>query len=483
MSSFGGGQTLAPWTLPLEVDTGGFVGGLREAEGFAGAMFGRMTAGAQNFGRALSAAVLPAKIALKALAAGAAVFGGAVVAASAKASKANRVLARSFDIAGDSSAKALGDFNAFAAELSDIAGVGENTIKMVGSLGATLGGLGGRDLQQASAAAIGLAARYEHLGVTAEEAARLLARASRGDFGGFRKLGIDLDDLSSGQEKYNRVLQIGIKGLEDAEDRSLTTSGGLRRIGEAVNQLLVSFGKMLGLGDGLGEVFAKVATWIDRGTEAIEKFTPIFRGLIDDFKEFLGIGEFKDLLDVEQFKIQIKRIINFASAEVEILMMRVRAQLGEAVVGALSILPDFLGIDEKQAMKMTQAAGLGGMEVGRVEAIRRGAGERDAILVQQARERSRQQADQRGQEEKEREKRRSDFQDRFSFESALGVAPPKAGGGGVDSIQTAIGNLRRTAVGDPALKVAEDQLSEQKRTTMGIMEIKNLLGQRRVVVT
>ena len=85
-------------------------------------------------------------------------------------------------------------------------------------------GIEGKQLEEVSTAAIGLAAK---IGVGMETAMQLLIRASHGSTQRLKLYGITLDENATKQEKFKQLLQIGTEAMPLAEGKTKTLSGQL----------------------------------------------------------------------------------------------------------------------------------------------------------------------------------------------------------------------------------------------------------------
>ncbi len=253
---------------------------------------------------------------------------GAVAAASAPlatavvaAEKADTRLARSLKIVGDEGGETQQLVGGLADELSRLIVVSENQVKATATLGTTFG-LTGKELEQATASAIGLSEKFEHMGLTRERAMRLVGRASQGDFAGLKRLGIQVDDLSTGQEKFNRLLEIGRDGLRDGADRADTAAGGLKRLWNSAQGLATSVGKLVGF-TGKGSGFLEyLIGGVDTLTDKVDAIFEKTGSIKDRMIEFLGI-------DMMQFSTDtiiatLENVADAALVNIETLFLRMK---------------------------------------------------------------------------------------------------------------------------------------------------------------
>jgi len=97
-------------------------------------------------------------------------------------------------------------------------------------------------LEEATKAAIGLAARYR---IDLESAMMLVGRASQGQTQSLSRYGIVLNEGLSAQEKFNELLRIGAQSFRLAEAQTKTATGALEQMRNQVNELQEIFGAVL----------------------------------------------------------------------------------------------------------------------------------------------------------------------------------------------------------------------------------------------
>ncbi len=337
---------------------------------------------------------------------------------------ANRRLARSFDIAGDSAQGAVDDFNDFASELDQFTSLSENKLRKLGAIGATIGKLTGEDLKQATVAAVGLAARYEHVGLKAEQAQRMIARAANGDFSGFERLGIHIDENLSGMEKYNLVIAEGLKGLEDAEDQANTTTGGMRRLLGAVSELAATAGRLIGLDSQAGGFLELAIDGVERLTDWLESLQDTVDRTFEKVLRFFGF-DFGSAIGIDTIVAQVTNIGDSIITQIRVW----GGHASNAILEWINLLPD-------PVKEVLFGAGgdltAGGMAVD-VEGLERELDERQRRRLREAQEAQ-------DRRMREAEKSAKEFADQFRFNSGRGIGPDTDRTR--DTVQSVIGTFR-----------------------------------------
>jgi len=162
--------------------------------------------------------------------------------------------------------KSIAAFKAYAAEMQKLTIYGDeqiiNQMAYAKNLGVTTD-----KLQEATTAAIGLAARFR---IDLASAMMLVGRASQGQTQMLTRYGIIIDQTLSDTEKFNALLKIGAASFHLAEEEANTAEGTFTQFKKAVGDLAEVIGKPF------LETMAKDArnlkTHIEGTTEAIEKF-------------------------------------------------------------------------------------------------------------------------------------------------------------------------------------------------------------------
>ena len=156
--------------------------------------------------------------------------------------RAVRGLSDALNLLGKGGADAMRDMQQFASSIQKVTIYGDEAVLELMKMGASMGKLSGKELQDATKAAIGLAAAYK-IDVTA--AMRLVARARVGDTASLKRYGIVLGEGLTAQEKFNRILQIGARNFKLAEGETRTYSGAILQAKNAVGDLKEIIGKAL----------------------------------------------------------------------------------------------------------------------------------------------------------------------------------------------------------------------------------------------
>jgi len=188
----------------------------------------------------IKSSVLSLKGALGGLALGA--FSRQAVAAFAEQEGAERKLADALSVVGVNSKDALERHKAFASEIQKTTVIGDEAVLKMQALGASLGKLSGTQLDQATRAAIGFS---RALGIDAESAMTMVAKAAQGNFAALSRYGIVLNDSLSPQEKFNELLQIGAEKFSIAEGEAKTAAGQWAQLKNAMGDVSEQIGRTL----------------------------------------------------------------------------------------------------------------------------------------------------------------------------------------------------------------------------------------------
>jgi len=163
-------------------------------------------------------------------------------------------------------------------------------------MGASLGGLSGKPLQDTTKAVIGLQASIQKIDL--QTTMMLFAKAAAGDFATLSRYGIKLDASLSKQEKFNKLLEIGGEKFVLAEGRTKTYLGTVEQmkntlgdtkevIGEALMPTFLEWAKTVK--DCCDQNQDSISAWAKKTVAAV--------GLVkNSFKAFLGYMK-KDWID------------------------------------------------------------------------------------------------------------------------------------------------------------------------------------------
>lgn len=154
--------------------------------------------------------------------------------------KAVKSLTDALDLLGRGGRQNMADMQQFASSIQKITVHGDEAVLEIMTLGASIGKLSGEKLQQATKAAIGLSKAF---GMDLTASMKLVARAAVGDTASLTRYGIKLEQGLTSQEKFNRVLQIGVKNFKLAEGETSTFTGAIEQAKNAVGDLKEILGK------------------------------------------------------------------------------------------------------------------------------------------------------------------------------------------------------------------------------------------------
>ena len=128
----------------------------------------------------------------------------------------------------------------FASEIQRITTYGDEAVLELMAMGASMGRLSGRELEDATKAAIGLSQAY---GIELVGAMRLVARAAIGDTSSLTRYGIKLDETLTSQEKFNEVLRRGAEAFVLAGAEAQTATGRMTQFRNIVGDIKEEIGE------------------------------------------------------------------------------------------------------------------------------------------------------------------------------------------------------------------------------------------------
>ena len=167
-------------------------------------------------------------------------FAQSSVQAFAEEQKAVNQLGSALDLLGKKSD--LSGMLTFAAEIQSVTTVADDAAINLMKFGASIGGLSGDTLKQATVAAIGLSKAY---GMDLEAAMMLVSKAAAGNTAAMGRYGIVFKDGMTDAEKFNQVLEIGKQKFAMAEAETQTFSGKLAQLANAWGDAKESMGQYI----------------------------------------------------------------------------------------------------------------------------------------------------------------------------------------------------------------------------------------------
>ena len=195
-------------------------------------------------------------------------------------------------------ASQIGQMQKFASQIQNVTVIGDETILGMQKLGVTIAGLAGKELEDATVAAVGLS---KSLGIDVKSAMNLTARAAAGNTSTFSRYGVVFEKNSTAQERYNQVLELGNKGFAIARAEADTFGGSLQQLSNAWGDAKEQIGEYIANSPGFDKAI-KVSTVV------IQNF-----GLVMDIvwtKTALGLVSFwEDLKHV--FTVRIPAVWNW----------------------------------------------------------------------------------------------------------------------------------------------------------------------------
>lgn len=197
-------------------------------------------------------------------------FASSSIAAFGEQERVTRLLSDALAGLGKGGAAAVSDMEAFAAEIQKITTIGDEATLEIAALGASMGGLSGAGLKQATVAAIGFS---KALGMDTKGAMTLIAKAAQGNTDSFTRYGIVLDKNMTDQEKFQFILDKGAEGFKLAQGEADTFSG-------RVQQLSNSWGDFK---ETIGGVIANILPGLTTGFKVLQT-------VIENWRLYMGIA-------------------------------------------------------------------------------------------------------------------------------------------------------------------------------------------------
>lgn len=212
---------------------------------------------------------------------------------------AEKKLAQALRLKGSLTSAAMTDMKLFASSIQEVTTIGDEAVLSMLAMGASMAGMVGPELKEATKAAIGLSEAY---GPELEAAMRLMARARVGDTTQLKKFGIVLSETLSPQQKFNELLAIGASKFSLAEAAAAGPIGQYKQMANAFSDTQES------LGAGLAQGIADVAKELFNGAAGLNKLNETMSSLMTSgAREFILdfaagvsvlVGAFKSLSGV-----------------------------------------------------------------------------------------------------------------------------------------------------------------------------------------
>jgi len=215
------------------------------------------------------------------------------VAASRESQKAIDDLSTALAVNGKYSEQAVAGFEKFSSALSQQTGINDDVITQNASLLVSLGHLSGEGLQNATKAAVDLAAAT---GKDLGTAFQLVSKAAEGNVEMLKRYGITVDEHLPKNEKFAQALQkINDKFGGLAAARADTFEGSLNKLTNAMDDLFKAFGNIIvkspvarELIKLVGDVIKEFASSVEKATKGKDLFgdfikaaIPVARGIND----------------------------------------------------------------------------------------------------------------------------------------------------------------------------------------------------------
>jgi hypothetical protein len=195
----------------------------------------------KKFAGGIKKALTAAAIGMAALATSAVAIGKKTIQAFSKQEDAVNDLRAALTNAGDNAGALVPKFEAFAASIQKTTKYGDEAILTAMAYGRNLG-INANQMEAATKAAVGLAAKY---GIDLKTAMMLVGRASQGQTQSLTRYGIVLKEGASDQEKFNQLLNIGAQSFGLAEAQAGTTAGKLQQLSNQWGDLQEQIGGLI----------------------------------------------------------------------------------------------------------------------------------------------------------------------------------------------------------------------------------------------
>lgn len=179
---------------------------------------------------------------------------------------------------------------AYASQLQAVTRQGDEVTLAQMRLGVAMG-LTGERLKAAQTAAIGMSKAYD---MSAETAMKLIGRANSGDFGGFKRYGIILDENATAQEKFNQVLSIGAGHFPLATAEADSFGGKLTQLanawGDNKEQIGNWLSQMPGVGGAIDGMITALQNWETTADLAVTNVQLAFAAWYNDMAHFFTVA-------------------------------------------------------------------------------------------------------------------------------------------------------------------------------------------------
>jgi hypothetical protein len=204
--------------------------------------------------------------------------------------KAVKNLADALSLIGKGGIENVRAMEQFASSIQKVTTLGDEAVLEIMAMGSSMGKLSGDKLKEATKAAIGLSKAYK---MELVGAMRLVARAAQGDTATLARYGIKLGDITDSQEKFNKVLEIGVKNFGLAVGEAKTFSGAIQQAKNAIGDMKEKIGAALApvvkswaeqtkkWAEENGKV---IAEWVAKTVNAVILVKDVFLSFIDFLK-------------------------------------------------------------------------------------------------------------------------------------------------------------------------------------------------------
>ena len=177
---------------------------------------------------------------------------------------------------------------AFASSIQKVTIYGDEAVLELMAMGSAMGKLSGKNLQNATTAAIGLAKAYK---MELVAAMRLVSRAAAGDTAQLKRYGIMINQSLSAQDKFNEVVKIGVHNFKLATDEAGTYQYAIAQMKNAIGDVRETIGEALT--PTIIESAVAIKEWAKNSQASIGKWAKTSIAYIGFVKDILfGLAEF-----------------------------------------------------------------------------------------------------------------------------------------------------------------------------------------------
>lgn len=213
-------------------------------------------------------------------------------------------------LTGKYSKAASTDLQAYASELQNLTGVGDEVILKNQALIQNIAQLSNQELKQATRAAIDLSAAF---GKDLATTSQIVAKAINGKSDALRKFGINIEKSSNQAEQYNNVMKALAQFSGSAESKLQTFAGASQALDGRIGDLKESFGSIITQNPAITKAINAIGSGVQEIQKYVNENRQVFIRLINDaIVPFVEIGGTAALvvLDIAQAFVKLNDAID-----------------------------------------------------------------------------------------------------------------------------------------------------------------------------